>query len=138
MCCTDIDECSEGFNLCENNSYCVNTIGSYHCQCNHGYEGDGNNCSKSMLIMQNGREWHNMVHEIISNNIICIIIHVFSCVTTYTCMFHFMYIDNMQHVKMETFICWMVILPGKVEWRYVMTMCMGQCVMTSGDHSMLL
>ena len=43
---TDIDECSAGYYSCENNSYCVNTIGSYHCQCNHGYEGDGNNCSK--------------------------------------------------------------------------------------------
>ena len=45
---------------------------------------------------------------------------------------------NIQYVKMETYACWMVILLQKVEWKYVMTMCMGRCVMTSGDHLMLL
>ena len=79
----------------------------------------------------NGTIWY-------MRSILYIIIHVFSCVTTYTCMFHLVYIDNMQHVMMETFVCWMVILPEKAEWRYVMTMCMGQCVMISGDHLMLL
>ena len=43
---TDIDECSEGDHICANNSFCVNTPGSYHCHCNNGYEGDGNVCSK--------------------------------------------------------------------------------------------
>ena len=40
----DIDECSTGVNLCDINSICLNEIGSYDCQCNHGYRGSGFSC----------------------------------------------------------------------------------------------
>ena len=33
---TDVDECSEGTDIC--NQVCTNTIGSYKCSCNVGYE----------------------------------------------------------------------------------------------------
>ena len=36
----DIDECMEGTHNCSisSNNFCVNTIGSYRCQCNTGYQ----------------------------------------------------------------------------------------------------
>lgn len=30
--CVDINECSEGYDLCENGTTCINTIGDYYCQ----------------------------------------------------------------------------------------------------------
>ena len=30
---------------CDENGNCTNTDGSYNCSCNHGYEGDGFNCT---------------------------------------------------------------------------------------------
>ena len=40
---TDIDECSNN-DLCEHE--CQNTIGSYQCQCDHGFQlgSDGHHC----------------------------------------------------------------------------------------------
>ena len=48
----DIDEC---FNttLCHELAYCVNTNGSYTCNCSDGYDGDGvEDCSGMQVIMQ--------------------------------------------------------------------------------------
>ena len=53
--CVDMDECraecfeetqrlSDICHKCHENSFCTNNVGSYHCQCNDGYEGDGYNC----------------------------------------------------------------------------------------------
>ena len=41
---TDVDECSS--NPCHPNADCNNTLGSYFCTCQQGFEGDGiNTCS---------------------------------------------------------------------------------------------
>uniref|UniRef100_A0A0K0EMD6 EGF-like domain-containing protein n=1 Tax=Strongyloides stercoralis TaxID=6248 RepID=A0A0K0EMD6_STRER len=49
--CRDIDECSDVSNMidvkCPPNSYCVNTIGSYKCECLPGYGGVAGNCTKA-------------------------------------------------------------------------------------------
>ena len=37
----DIDECILNISMCQPDSYCDNTIGSYLCICNVGYSGDG-------------------------------------------------------------------------------------------------
>ena len=37
----DIDECNLNLSMCQPDSYCNNTIGSYLCICNVGYSGDG-------------------------------------------------------------------------------------------------
>ena len=37
----DIDECSRGLSQCVNNASCSNTNGSYHCNCDSGFSGDG-------------------------------------------------------------------------------------------------
>ena len=35
--CLDIDECSRGIHGCDPNSICINTPGSWRCQCNNGW-----------------------------------------------------------------------------------------------------
>ena len=37
----DIDECNLNLSMCQPDSFCNNTIGSYLCICNVGYSGDG-------------------------------------------------------------------------------------------------
>ena len=39
----DINECDMG--LCSGNADCDNTVGSYTCQCQSGFSGDGETCS---------------------------------------------------------------------------------------------
>jgi len=41
----DINECNNDTNNCSENANCINTIGSYQCECFIGYTGDGFNCS---------------------------------------------------------------------------------------------
>lgn len=40
----DLDECATGKHRCDPNARCQNTHGSYRCQCNVGFEGDGFTC----------------------------------------------------------------------------------------------
>jgi len=48
---TDMDECSTG--ACDNiTSTCVNTVGSYQCHCNTGYEPDQQRCKGHLSIIQ--------------------------------------------------------------------------------------
>ena len=42
---TDIDECAQDQDDCHSNGVCMNTIGSYTCQCNAGFQGDGRSCT---------------------------------------------------------------------------------------------
>ena len=47
----DIDECNnQATNDCHEQATCNNTIGSYTCTCNPGYNGDGNECEGKCLI----------------------------------------------------------------------------------------
>lgn len=44
----DIDECERNISQCDlDRGVCTNTVGSYECQCNKGYYGDGfiGNCT---------------------------------------------------------------------------------------------
>uniref|UniRef100_A0A1I8GF76 EGF-like domain-containing protein n=1 Tax=Macrostomum lignano TaxID=282301 RepID=A0A1I8GF76_9PLAT len=44
LCPADIDECALKLHNCDPNAQCINTPGSYKCQCKTGYFGDGFNC----------------------------------------------------------------------------------------------
>ena len=44
----DVDECSDNSHNCDTQATCANTIGSFTCTCNDGYEGDGTTCSGIM------------------------------------------------------------------------------------------
>ena len=41
----DIDECSERFHTCDGNANCTNTDGSFKCECEIGFSGDGHTCT---------------------------------------------------------------------------------------------
>ena len=42
---SDVDECALETDNCDVNATCANTIGSFTCACNNGYEGDGDPCT---------------------------------------------------------------------------------------------
>ena len=75
---SDIDECSEGNFTCHPYATCINTQGSYTCQCEDGFEKDGKkNCAGGKLfikqnvyfspsrildyIMRHGKLWRDMI-----------------------------------------------------------------------------
>ena len=48
--CIDINECQETPDICPSLATCYNFMnGSYECQCNTGYEGNGTNCQGQFL-----------------------------------------------------------------------------------------
>ncbi|XP_039260161.2 mucin-like protein [Styela clava] len=43
--CEDVNECDAGTHTCDRqNGFCLNTDGSFKCQCNKGFKGDGHVC----------------------------------------------------------------------------------------------
>ena len=42
---SDIDECSSETDPCDDQSYCVNTVGSYSCPCKQGFTHTARGCS---------------------------------------------------------------------------------------------
>lgn len=46
---SDINECALGSDDCDGNAECTDTIGSFMCVCNHGYNGTGTECCKQRL-----------------------------------------------------------------------------------------
>ena len=53
-CDADVDECNDVNNPCDttNNQKCVNTAGSYICQCVTGYQNESGTCtSKCSLVV---------------------------------------------------------------------------------------
>ncbi len=45
-CVVDVDECQRNTHRCDRrNARCTNTVGSYQCTCNTGYQGNGFVCS---------------------------------------------------------------------------------------------
>ena len=43
----DDNECK--YRPCDVFGYCTNTLGSFFCSCNEGYEGDGFHCKVSLI-----------------------------------------------------------------------------------------
>ena len=42
----DIDECNNGEHGCNENANCMNTYGSYECQCFSSFYGNGHDCTR--------------------------------------------------------------------------------------------
>jgi hypothetical protein len=50
FCCVlDLNECSNKF-ICAKHAKCTNLPGSYKCECNPGYSGDGKYCNGTMFV----------------------------------------------------------------------------------------
>ena len=45
----DVDECARGIDECSINALCTDTVGSYYCTCDIGYDGNGFNCTSKLL-----------------------------------------------------------------------------------------
>uniref|UniRef100_G1KAM9 Fibrillin-2 n=1 Tax=Anolis carolinensis TaxID=28377 RepID=G1KAM9_ANOCA len=55
--CEDIDECSNGDNLCQRNADCINSPGSYRCECAAGFKlspNDRNECQEIPNVCSHG------------------------------------------------------------------------------------
>ncbi|CAK8688435.1 unnamed protein product [Clavelina lepadiformis] len=61
FCQSDIDECSTNLHNCHEHARCINTEGSFTCECKEGYIGDGVTCTGICLDKTNavigGREY---------------------------------------------------------------------------------
>ena len=65
----DIDECKVYRNdICDTNAKCINTQGSFECQCKTGYQGNGFICKGAM---------HNVMQSIMNNAIGLIIMELY-------------------------------------------------------------
>ena len=45
----DVDECQRNSHNCSKNARCMNKLGSFDCQCEVGYDGDGMTCTRMSL-----------------------------------------------------------------------------------------
>lgn len=50
----DHDECADDSHMCHVNAVCTNTEGSYECECEYGYIGDGRNCEGGLTLNPKG------------------------------------------------------------------------------------
>ena len=48
---SDIDECLGASHDCSHVATCTNTVGSYECYCNNGFDGDGRVCTGMFAIV---------------------------------------------------------------------------------------
>eukprot|EP00820_Chromera_velia_P018431 Cvel_27494.t1-p1 / transcript=Cvel_27494.t1 / gene=Cvel_27494 / organism=Chromera_velia_CCMP2878 / gene_product=Pro-epidermal growth factor, putative / transcript_product=Pro-epidermal growth factor, putative / location=Cvel_scaffold3438:14736-16738(+) / protein_length=369 / sequence_SO=supercontig / SO=protein_coding / is_pseudo=false len=54
----DVDECTIGSSNCDSNAACTNTVGSFTCACNSGFEGNGLVCGTALPPAAIGRGDH--------------------------------------------------------------------------------
>ncbi|XP_019616534.1 PREDICTED: uncharacterized protein LOC109464052 [Branchiostoma belcheri] len=57
--CAILSRGGKGYNICSPEADCINTVGSYHCQCKDGYDGDGVHCADIDECAQQEYPCHN-------------------------------------------------------------------------------
>eukprot|EP00117_Sycon_ciliatum_P025789 scpid98240/ scgid21326/ Sushi, von Willebrand factor type A, EGF and pentraxin domain-containing protein 1; Polydom len=61
--CLDVNECATSLYNCSGNSTCNNTLGSYTCECNDGFFGNGSVCKVTCGILPSGaRTFATLIH----------------------------------------------------------------------------
>ena len=64
----DLEECSTNTHDCDVNADCVNTVGSYSCNCRAGYTGDGQTCNgKKSTNQPTNQQTFDVVNEVNSD-----------------------------------------------------------------------
>ena len=48
---SDIDECTEETDNCDDNAICTNTDGSFTCECESGFSGNGVQCDGKIIVI---------------------------------------------------------------------------------------
>lgn len=56
----DVEECVLNITECPSNSICINTLGSYICECSNGFTKHGNECLKGIRIFSSKISLHLM------------------------------------------------------------------------------
>ena len=54
MKCSDIDECMQDLDNCNESATCTDTDGSFTCMCDSGYMGDGIDCEGITILVSGG------------------------------------------------------------------------------------
>ena len=73
---SDLDECSSESPACDINAACLNTVGSFSCACNGGYERDGKIC-RGIQILDHGSMMHHRYSLEHETSNLCTDKHVF-------------------------------------------------------------
>ena len=80
--CVDTDECARGTHNCSYNANCLSTEGSYTCNCNFGFFGDGKTCNEGNCT----EDMCNFNEECVSPRLDCQCIGGFERNETGTCV----------------------------------------------------
>ena len=63
---TDIDECTEESDNCDDNAICTNTDGSFTCECESGFSGNGVQCDGKIIMIMTLVSNKRLIKEIIT------------------------------------------------------------------------
>lgn len=79
-----MNECEFHMDNCHENATCNDTIGSFNCTCNTGFEGDGVNCdSESDFVLRKvNEEKKSLAYTYITWNTVLVYIDI-SCLSLY-------------------------------------------------------
>jgi hypothetical protein len=70
---------------CDSNADCINTVGSYSCQCRNGYTGDGRVCTGNFRRISDIFRYANYVIAGICYIIVCLWKHHVNLLRTIIC-----------------------------------------------------
>ena len=67
----DVDECHDGTDSCHATANCSNTVGSYSCNCDIGFTGDGITCTGKECSGQNTLSKYMRIQQIEDCRVLC-------------------------------------------------------------------
>ena len=55
---SDVNECTAGSHTCDVNAVCINTVDSFDCTCQEGFDGDGTICASKPKLACNSNTYY--------------------------------------------------------------------------------